>query len=145
AVKVALTASPEKNTDQRERAYIANSNKGKLFISLHAASGFAQKPHAMGIYVPEIADVKTPTWKEAGKRHIAKSVMFAERLKAALDAAFPGNQYFLGKGPLALFHGVAMPAVAVEAVDMSQPPTPETIAKFAEAVYSALAELDGRL
>lgn len=147
AIKVVVTAPPEKDPDQRDRAFAANGAGGKVFISLHAASGFAPTPRMLGIYVQDAPQGAEGTWREAGKKYSVKSFQLAEKLKEALDGFYPSNRFFIGRAPLTDFNGVAMPAVAVEVVQLNsqlQPLAPDMFQRLASAIYSGLVEFDRR-
>ena len=139
AVKTVLTFKPDAATSQRERAYAANGNGAKVFISIH---GRPAKQQEAGVYVPYAVDEPPSSWKNAGSRFLPKSVLLAEKLKDSMESGLPGKKYFVGHAPLVMFYGLAMPSVAVEATEYdSQPPlTPESAAKVAQAIYSGLVE-----
>ena len=145
AVKVAITAPPDKNPSQRDRAFAANNAHGKVFLSFHAATGFAPKPKMLGIYTYDAPEGAAGTWKETGKKYAPKSIVLAEKLKEALDNFYPSNKYFISHSPLVQFNGVAMPAVVVEVVQLNiqkLPLEPDIYQRLSAAIYSALLEFD---
>ncbi len=139
AVKTILTFRPDLPTTQRERAFAANGNGAKVFVSIH---GYPAKQQEAGIFFPYVVDEPSSSWKNSGAKFIPKSIRLAEKLIDSMESGFPGKKYFLGRAPLVTFYGLEMPAVAVEAVGYdSQPPlTPESAAMVAEAIYAGLVE-----
>ena len=139
SVKTVLTFKSDAATSQRERAFAANGNGAKVFVSIH---GHPAKQQEYGVYVPYAVDEPTSSWKNAGSRFLSKSVVLAEKLKDSLESGLPGKKYFVGHAPLVMFYGVAMPAVAIEATEYDSQPAlnPESAAKIAQAIYSGLVE-----
>jgi N-acetylmuramoyl-L-alanine amidase len=139
SVKIVFTFKPEGNTSQRERAYAANSNGAKVFVSIH---GFPSWQPEAGIYIPAPPDINPPSWKNTAGKFLAKSSQLAEKLKPALDSSNPEKKHFVTFGQLRVFNGVTAPSVAVEAValDPQHPLTPESAEKIALAIYSGLVE-----
>ncbi|MBI3582249.1 MAG: N-acetylmuramoyl-L-alanine amidase [Nitrospinae bacterium] len=140
AVRAVLTFRQDvATTTQRERAFAANGNGAKVFISIHA---YPAKQQELGIFIPFVADEPSSSWKNSGARFAPKSLLLAEKLKVSMESGFPGKKYFVGRAPLVMFYGLEMPAVAVEAVGYdSQPPlTPDSAAMVAEAIYAGLVE-----
>jgi N-acetylmuramoyl-L-alanine amidase len=139
AVRVVFTAKPDGASAQRDRAYAANSNGAKLFLSIH---GFPARQSEAGIYISLPLDEATPSWKNTTGKFFQKSGALAEKLRASLSDANLGRKFFIGFAPLRSFYGVVSPAVAIEAVpiDPQHPLTPEAAETIARAVYSGVVE-----
>ncbi|MDH5542883.1 MAG: N-acetylmuramoyl-L-alanine amidase [Nitrospinota bacterium] len=144
AVKVVFTRPGKNDFTQEERAHIANSNKGDIYISFHAASGYGKDSHDLGIFVFE--DKPGTSWETVGLQYAQENLQFARTLKIHLDAIYPYKEFVIRRGNFIPLQGIGMTAVLVEAVGLNDPRDEMEISredfyiKFSKAVYGALLE-----
>ncbi len=150
-VKVFFTHSGAGATDQLKRSFNANSNKGDVYLSFHAASGFDQSPRDLGIYISEKGSRSRVAWEEVNIKHSAASGVLAEKLKKKLGKFYVHKKFQIKSGSFLPLYGVDMPAVMVEVIALNDPRDELLLGeedfyeKLAEAFYIALLEYDKNL
>ena len=144
SVKVVFTRPGKNDATQEERAYIANSNKGDIYISLHTASGFGKDAHDLGIFIFE--EKPGASWETANLAHLEQSLLLAGSIKEHLNILYPYKKFVTRRGNFIPLHGIDMPAVLIEVAGLNDPRDELEISgkdfhiKFSKAIYSALIE-----
>lgn len=144
AVSTLIISQADKEPLQREKAATANQAGGKLYLSIHAAPGRTGYSRGLGIYFPDPGDAPVKSWRSAPRKFSADNRRLSEKLKAALQAAYPSQRIFTATAPLYLFHGIEMPAAAIETAppDGQAAATPDFYARIAQALYDGMAEFE---
>ena len=144
AVQALVISPADKEPHQREKAATANQSGGNLYLAIHAAPGRTGRSRGLGIYFPDPADAPVRSWRSAPRKFSMDNRRLAEKLKTALQAAYPAERVFTATAPLYLFHGIDMPAAAIETAppEGDAPPTPDFYAGIAQALYNAVAEFE---
>lgn len=144
AVSTPIISPADKEPPQREKAATANQAAGKLYLSIHAAPGRTGYTRGLGIYFPDPGDAPVKSWRSAPRKFTGDNRRLSEKLKAALQEAYPAQRVFTATAPLYLFHGIDMPAAAIELAppDGQGAVAPDFFARIAQALYEALAEFE---
>lgn len=140
----ALILSPaDKEPRQREKSATANQARGELYLTIHAVPAGTGQTRGLGIYLPDPADAPARSWRSSARNFKGSNQRLGENLKVALQAIYPQNRVFVAPAPLYLFHGINMPAAAIEvAIDGAAVTTPSFFEQAAQAFYNAIAEFE---
>lgn len=118
-IKVILTRSSDVALPLRERAFIGNSNKADLFISLHGNSSFGKSRRYFIIYLLQPAESKKEDdrnpylWDIQHEKALKESNRLAENLKESLKKRSDEN-IMIREEPLIGLMGVEAPSVLLE-------------------------------
>ena len=150
-VKVVLTNSGIKETDQVGRSFIAANSKGDVYLSLHAASGFDQSSRPLGIYIWEKDNTRGGSWKDTNKKHHNASRLLSNKLMKNLDGFYRHKSFFVRRGRFLPLYGINMPGAVIEVIALNDPKdeirlnASNFFKKLSAALYSALSEFDRNL
>ena len=148
-VRVVLTREDDTALTLEDRAAIANSEGGSLFISIHANSSPARSAYGAETYIlslkasdeharkvaeienvnlgsleaapDESDDLKMILFDVIHKKYIEESKFLAERIQAEFNARLLLGDRGVKQAPFRVLKGVAMPAVLVEVDFISNP------------------------
>jgi N-acetylmuramoyl-L-alanine amidase len=118
-IKVVLTRSSDIAVPLRERAFIGNSNKADLFVSLHGNSSFGKSSKGFILYVlpphePKTEENRNPyLWDIQHMRSLKESKRLAESLKETLEKEL-GENIMIKEAPILGLMGVEAPSVLLE-------------------------------
>jgi N-acetylmuramoyl-L-alanine amidase len=118
-IKVILTRSSDLSVPLRERAFIGNTNKADLFISLHGNSSFGKTRREFAIYILPPAETKTKEdtnpylWDIQHEKAVKESNRLAEALKESLKQ-IRGEDIKIKEAPILELMGVDAPSVLLE-------------------------------
>lgn len=123
-VRAVLTRYGSENPTSDDRAAAANSYRGALFVSLHAAStGPAETARcyfdALPAAAADAAPSAIPTWDRAQERYVEASRRLASLAQAQLKQKFPNSPAEPEAVPVRPLRNVAAPAIAVEVSSVS--------------------------
>ena len=138
-----LTRSDDYRLETDRRTDVANTNSADIFISIHAASSFAQAAKGICIYYfngtsggkmedsASQTDDKEPypDWDHLQLRHTHTSRLLAKHMKKQLS---PIAQTTIKAAPLLVLRGADMPAVLIEIGYLSNP---KDVKKLRESQY----------
>ena len=118
-----LTRTADIRIPVAKRAEIANTKRARLFISLHAGSGFQQTPAPIRIFHPEPSPGagETRSWDHLQNRHVMESRDLARLVAEALRDADLPRAVEVRPGPLAPLAPLDMPAILVEIGNLASP------------------------
>lgn len=117
-IKVILTRSSDTSLSLRERAFIGNSNKADLFISLHGSSSFGKPKKDFIIYLllhrESREEERNPyLWDIQHERALKESKALAESLKESIKKV-SGEEVLIKEAPLLGLMGIEAPSVLIE-------------------------------
>ncbi len=139
AVAVLIISPADKDPRQREKAAAANQAEGDLYLAIHAVPAGTGQTRGLGIYLPDPADAPARSWRSSARNFSANNRRLGEQLKTALQAIYPEMRVFAASAPLYLFHGVNMPAAAIEAAaDGTVAAAPGFFERAGQALYDAI-------
>jgi N-acetylmuramoyl-L-alanine amidase len=147
SVKVVLTRSGKRGAGQEERAFTANKNRGDLYISVHAASGFDQTSRDLGIFI--MPNRRGISWKETNARHSIENEKFAGYMMESLNGFYRHKKFVIRKGEFIPLFGINMPALLIEVSALNDPRDELYISRkgfyrnISTAIYTALINYDG--
>lgn len=150
-VKIFFTHSGAGVADQMKRSFNANSEKGDVYLSFHAASGFDRSPRDLGIYISEKGKFSRRKWEDINKKYSAASGVLAEKLRKKLDHFYTHKTFIVKSGSFLPLYGINMPALLVEVIALNDPVDElmlneeDFYERLAAAFYEALVEYDRNL
>jgi len=107
------------------RIEFANAQRGELYLGLHADGGISPRSHPMKIFINSASTQKSgggpEGWKHLNDAYGARNEKMAAAIAGALARLEPKRGVEIVKTPLLTLNGLAMPAVVVEPVDLSNP------------------------
>lgn len=118
-IKVILTRTSDVAIPLRERAYIGNTNKADLFISLHGNGSFGKSRRPFAIYLLQTVESKIQEdrspylWDIQYEKAVKESNRLAEILRDSLKKD-RGEDIIIREAPILELMGVEAPAVLVE-------------------------------
>lgn len=117
-IRVILTRTSDVAVPLRDRAYMGNSNKADLFISLHGNNSFGKSKKEFAIYILPV-DIKTYEertpylWDILHEKAIKESSRLAETLKEGIKKN-RGGDINIREAPILELLGVEAPSVLLE-------------------------------
>jgi N-acetylmuramoyl-L-alanine amidase len=123
AMKAVLTRDKDRAVARNERVGSANSNKGDLFLSIHAGAGFAAAAHGFEIFcqpIPQAApdgSAAPPTPSGYAEDSLAIAQCIAPALAEATEAKNRGVRFI----PCQVLKDVSMPSLLIEVGFLSNP------------------------
>lgn len=144
SVTALIISAADKEPRQREKAAAANQAGGDLYLAIHAVPAGTGQTRGLGIFIPNPGAAPARSWRSASRNFSGNNRLFAEKLKAALQSVYPDARVFATAVPLYIFHGIDMPAAAIEAAPPDGPnaSAPDFYARAAQALYDAVAEFE---
>lgn len=146
-IEAALVRQDDRSMDWLGRLEYANSGRGDLYIGVHTDGGGSPRSNPMRVYIHKSADVgaqegKT-AWNALNNKYGEDNRTLAEAVALKLDA-FNGaarGVKMIENGRL-LLGGLAMPAVIIEPVDLSNPEDEIRLEdeKYLEDMAAAIAQ-----
>ncbi len=121
--KVVLTRDKDRLVARDERVGLANSNKGNLFLSLHAGAGFAAAAHGFEIFCqplpqpPQDGGAAPQTPSGYAKESLAIAQCIAPALTQAAEAKDRGVRFIACQ----VLKDVSMPSLLIEVGFLSNP------------------------
>lgn len=152
--RVAVTRDADLAVSTDERAGMANSARGQLFLSLHAnaapsaartgAEIYYRPPETTASPVAALDPLLVP-WDQTTGRHFDLSALAAGLFQDEIERQMPMTTR-TAQAPLRAVAGVNMPAVVVEMVFLTNPEQDQAAAtlEFRDRMVAALAEAVGR-
>ena len=145
-VPVVLTREKDENPSFDDRAALANSYRGALFVTLHASSTGAPgtvRSYYFGGQRQTTPDQQEKTrgllkWDEAQLAFTESSRKLAAGIQTQLKQRFGASPEAAAAGSLRQLRSVTAPAVAVEVASVSVPER-KTLDQMAPALAEALA------
>jgi len=126
-IKVLLTRNADADVTPDDRAGFANNARADLYVSIHASGSFVPGAAAPTVYTVDaegIEDDAAPQganlWDDQQAPYMADSDALAGDIAASL-AGLGGQKPVIRQTRLAGFGGLTMPAVMVEAGNLSDP------------------------
>ncbi len=110
--KAILTRDGDSMVSHRQRANLANSNKGDLFLSIHAGGGYAPEAHGCEVFCS--APLPGGAAAPAGGAYTDRSFAVAQRVAPALAKATEASDRGARAIPCQLLKDVSMPGILVE-------------------------------
>jgi N-acetylmuramoyl-L-alanine amidase len=111
-VKAILTREGDQFISHRQRANLANSGKGDLFISIHTGGGYAPDAHGCEVFCSSPATNGAAA--NAAAAYADRSLAVAQRVAPALAKATEAADRGVRAIPCQLLKDVSMPGVLVE-------------------------------
>ncbi len=142
AVSVIILSAADKEPRQREKAAAANQAGGNVFLAIHAVPAGTAAIRGLGIYSPDPADAQARSWRSTARNFAENNRRLSQKLKTALQAMYPENRVFTAAAPLYIFHGINMPAAAIETATDGAAAAPGFFERAAQALYDALIEFE---
>jgi len=151
--QVIMTRTDDYGISVDQRASLANRHQGDVLISLHtgASTNSAANKHCIyydlppgGDQGPAAADHDSTIprkWDRIQHRHVRASALLVENLRAQIDQIqMPGDADVV-QAPMALLHGLDMPAVIYETGYITHPTMAEKLENqaYLESLARALA------
>jgi N-acetylmuramoyl-L-alanine amidase len=153
---VVLTRDSDVELSSEARTETANNNQAELFISLHVgyspnktdsgASIFVMKPDFTGGLPPDpTGDRLFLPWYMAFRSSSAASQAFAKELQTGLNQTTAGWKFGIRSAPIGVLASLTMPAVAIEAGNLNNQPSAQTLTdpafqtRFSAAVAEAVS------
>lgn len=151
--QVIMTRTDDYGISVDQRASLANRHQGDVLISLHTGASTNSAANSQSIYYdlppgggqgPAAADHDSTIarkWDRIQHRHVRASTLLAESLRAQLDQIeMPGDADVM-QAPMALLHGLDMPAVIYETGYITHPTMAEKLENqaYLESLARALA------
>lgn len=154
--RVAMTRYDDSNPSYDDRAAVANTYRGAIFISLHISStgtpGTARAYyHQFGTPIPSpstATDANTKTsapppgdltrWEEAQRPYVEASHHLADIIQRELAQFFSGSPISSSGVAVRGLRSIAAPAVAIEISSVSGP-SPNSLAAAAVPIATAIA------
>ncbi len=104
-----------------ERINFANASDADIFVSVHTDGGMAPRSHALKIFINSAKDVKTGSWNTLNGKFAEDNDILAEKIVIELDKKNNGRGVDVVKTDRLYLGALLMPAVLVEALDLSNP------------------------
>lgn len=136
---VFLTRDADYGLDFATRDAIANTNRARIFVSLHVGGGFAPGESGGSVYYfkpqakPSLESNVTTTaeedvyWDFLQTRHTLQSRLLAEHLREQLSDGIPYWTFKAMAAPLLILKGLSMPAVLIELGNLAHPADEKTL------------------
>jgi N-acetylmuramoyl-L-alanine amidase len=115
-INVILTRDKDVALSYEERAYIANHNKGNIFISIHANFSYNSDTNGFAIIYSkkeETISFSLPYYDKIQQKYYKKNEYIANQIRQAL-LEFGSPIWEIKEAPLYIFKGIDMPAVLIE-------------------------------
>ncbi len=143
AVTVVILSPADKELRQREKAAAANKAGGNVFLAIHAAPAGTKLKRGLGVYIPDPGDAPPASWRSTARNFAENNQRLSQKLKTALQTLYPESKVFSAAAPLYIFHGINMPAAAIETAGDGAD-EPGFFDRAAQSLYDALAEFEKR-
>ena len=125
--RVVLTREGDTEVSLDERAGIANAARADVFVSIHASGSYGTKGQGPEFYTTGAGELNTGAksktrmvWDEQNAPYLPDDLRLARSLMLDMGA-MSGRVSVLHQTRLAVFNGLAMPAVMVELGDLNDP------------------------
>jgi len=129
--KVVLTRDKDMDVTPDERAGIANNARADLYVSLHMGGSFGQDAGGVSIFTmddgPLEGEFRPLAWQDQNAPYLPDSMVLARDLSASFGK-LPDVKPDMRQARLAGVCGLSMPAVLVEAGNLSDPKQSESMA-----------------
>ena len=108
---------------QAQRYEFANSKKADIFVSIHTGGGFSTQARPIEIFIAENRKGAELSggWRAQNLRFSEENMRLAKSVSSRLSEVLPGREVKIIKTARLGLEGLAMPAILIEPIDLSNP------------------------